>query len=69
MRKLTFSIFLLALLNASCATTGRGTEIEVIDTACEWVRPITISKDDRLTDGTARLILAHNRAWVSACRK
>jgi len=39
----------------------------VIDTACKWVQPIYISKDDVLTDGTARQILAHNKAYVVAC--
>jgi hypothetical protein len=64
------------LLLTSCATNGQ--EIEpikeiikekkiYIDTSCKWVQPIYISKADVLTDGTARQILAHNKAFVATC--
>jgi hypothetical protein len=70
MRKAKFSIWLLAMLTASCATNGSvRTELQTVDTACEWVRPIRIAKADALTDGTARQILAHNNAWLHACGK
>jgi predicted small lipoprotein YifL len=69
MQKATFSICLLAMLLASCAATGPvRTEVQTVDTACEWVGPIYIAADDKLTDATARGILAHNRAWVAACK-
>lgn len=28
-----------------------------------WVKPIYISKDDRLTEGTAEQIAVHNETW------
>jgi len=28
---------------------------------CEWIRPIILDEDDRLTTGTKRVVLAHNR--------
>lgn len=28
-----------------------------------WVQPIYISKDDRLTEGTAKQIAVHNETW------
>lgn len=39
----------------------------VIDTSCSWVRPIYVSKDDVLTDGTARQILTLNEQWRRVC--
>ena len=41
----------------------------IIDTACDWVRPIFISKSDTLTIETARSILVHNEAWEAQCKK
>lgn len=41
----------------------------VIDTACDWVRPLYISNKDGLTAGTARQILAHNETWEARCQK
>lgn len=58
------------MLIASCATNGPATpEPTVLDTGCSWVKPIYIGKDDKLTDETARQILAHNRTWSSVCNK
>lgn len=72
MHKIKLLVCLLALANASCATNGLGPnngELLVTDTACKWVKPIYIAKADVLTDGTARQILALNKAWQSACEK
>ncbi len=41
----------------------------LIDTACDWVRPIFISKSDTLTIETARSILVHNETWEAQCKK
>nr|DAR80770.1 MAG TPA: hypothetical protein [Caudoviricetes sp.] len=46
-----------------------GKEIKFVDTGCDWVRPIYISKDDSLTTQTARDILIHNRKWKVVCDK
>lgn len=49
-------------LLTSCESVGPATE-------CAWVRPIYISKDDVLTEGTARAILGHNEAWAAICAR
>lgn len=41
----------------------------IIDTACDWVRPIFISRADTLTIETARSILVHNETWEAQCKK
>lgn len=51
----------LAILTASCAGTGAGSE------ACGPWRPILVTEADALTPGTARAILAHNRAGRRLC--
>jgi hypothetical protein len=70
MRNLMLSLSLTTMLLASCATTGLAPQagrIEVTDTACKWVVPIYIANTDKLTPETSRQILAHNKAWQSAC--
>ncbi|WP_363798380.1 hypothetical protein ABU614_06715 [Lysobacter firmicutimachus] len=54
---------LIPLLTA-CSTTGRVTEAT---TGCAWTRPIRVSRQDQLTDLTARQILAHNEAGRRLC--
>lgn len=49
----------LLILLASCAGTGGA--------GCEAWRPVLIHDDDRLTEGTARAILAHNLAGRRLC--
>ena len=34
---------------------------------CEWVRPIILAEDDRLTTATMRALLAHNEAVADFC--
>lgn len=70
---------LLALLLTSCAATGPATEqsapcapqlvtrTRVVDTGCDWTKPIYVSKTDVLADSTAREILAHNEAGAKNC--
>jgi hypothetical protein len=49
-------------------------KIRIIDTGCDWTRPIYVSAQDVLTDATARAILAHDEAgaalwgWVRRSR-
>lgn len=61
--KLSRTLFacLIPLFASACANT------RVIDTACSWVRIITISKDDVLTDDTARQILIHDEQVDRVC--
>ena len=41
----------------------------MVDTACDWVRPVYVHSLDQLTPGTARQILAHNETWEKVCQK
>ncbi|WP_245641414.1 hypothetical protein [Paraburkholderia bannensis] len=43
------------------------TRTRVIDSGCDWTKPILVSKTDILSDDTARQILAHNLAGVKNC--
>lgn len=52
----------MALPLLSCCATG-----PVTTDGCGWAKPIYISKDDVLTDGTAKQILAHDRTGKSIC--
>jgi hypothetical protein len=51
----------LAALLTSCAPISRGIDY------CAVAAPILISKQDVLTDGTAKQILGHNRFWQKEC--
>lgn len=63
MSRLKWLVCLTTLFVSGCAG-GR-----VIDSACAWVRPVMVSKDDALTDETARQILMHNEQWEAVCAK
>ncbi|MRE78199.1 hypothetical protein GIJ67_02030 [Citrobacter braakii] len=64
------AICLITLLIASCATIGPE-KVEVIDTACDWVKPIYLTDNDITAMGkqTKRDVLAHNKAWQGNCHK
>jgi hypothetical protein len=66
------------VLCSACATSGRVAtapigqpEVQVrtriIDTGCDWTRPIYVSALDVLTDATAQAILAHDEAGATHC--
>lgn len=68
------------MLCSSCATTGSETsepppapevrivtQTKLVDTACDWVKPIFVSKGDVLSDETAAAILAHNQTGAKNC--
>lgn len=54
----------MTLFVSGCVKNG-----SVIDSSCDWVRPIMTSRDDALTSGTARQILDHNEKWQLVCEK
>ena len=60
----------MATLIASCTTTGP-VKPEVIDTACDWVKPIYLTDHDIdvMDMQTKRAVLAHNNAWQMICQK
>ncbi|WP_341871060.1 hypothetical protein, partial [Enterobacter hormaechei] len=62
-------ICLATMLIASCGTTGP-VRVEVVDTACDWVKPIygTAHDWDVLDRQTKKDILAHNKAWQASCQ-
>jgi len=61
-------VILLACLSASLAgCTPSKPEIQIVDTSCDWVRPIYVSKADNLTDRTAGQILSHDTKWKKFC--
>jgi hypothetical protein len=43
------------------------TRTKVVDTACQWVKPIYPSAADVLTDGTAKQIVDHNETGEKRC--
>jgi hypothetical protein len=57
-------LLLLVPLQTSCDSIGRAIKP---DTACLAFKPIYVSKNDVLTDGTARAILAHNVTGAKKC--
>ncbi|MEC3939159.1 hypothetical protein VOF76_23800 [Leclercia adecarboxylata] len=57
------------MLIASCVQTGPA-KVEVIDTGCDWVKPIYLTDHDidELDRQTKKDILAHNKAWQANCQ-
>ncbi|WP_226842919.1 hypothetical protein [Enterobacter cloacae] len=57
------------MLIASCVT--RGSVPVVVDTACDWVKPIYLTDHDIdvMDRQTKKDILAHNKAWQANCQK
>ncbi|PRG17960.1 hypothetical protein C6Q35_28300 [Burkholderia multivorans] len=43
------------------------TKTRVVDTACDWTKPIYLDRADVLSDATARAILEHNRSGARVC--
>jgi hypothetical protein len=58
-------VMLLPILLLASCNLGRGTK--PVDPACILFKPIFVSKDDVLTDGTAKAILAHNMTGAEQC--
>ncbi|WP_409018040.1 hypothetical protein [Enterobacter cancerogenus] len=55
------------MLIASCVT--RGNAPVVVDTACNWVKPIYLTDNDIdvMDRQTKKDILSHNKAWQLNC--
>ncbi|QDX31936.1 hypothetical protein [Dickeya poaceiphila] len=53
----------------SCSTTGHAPAPVVVDTSCNWVKPIYLTVNDVkvLDTQTKKDILAHNRSWQANC--
>ena len=50
------------ILLSGCATSG-----VVTDTGCLVFKPIYVSQQDELTEGTARQVLRHNETGRAVC--
>ncbi|ESN18273.1 Uncharacterised protein [Enterobacter kobei] len=63
------TICLMTMLIASCVT--RGSVPVVVDTACDWVKPIYLTDHDIdvMDRQTKKDILTHNKAWQANCQK
>ncbi len=59
----------MTMLIASCVTSG--SVPGVVDTACDWVKPIYLTDHDIdvMDRQTKKDILAHNKAWQANCQK
>ncbi|WP_428945284.1 hypothetical protein ACQK5W_04185 [Pantoea sp. FN060301] len=57
------------MLISSCATNGPAKPV-VIDTACDWVKPVYLTPGDiQVMDmQTKRDVLAHNETWQKNCQ-
>lgn len=61
-------LILLLLLVASAMTVGCGERRVVItNNGCSWAKPIYVSPDDVLTDGTSRQIKDHDETGKRIC--
>lgn len=61
---------LLAACPATCppqAAPEVVTKTRIVDTGCDWTRPIYLDKSDVLSDSTAAAILAHNKSGAKNC--
>lgn len=58
----------MTMLTASCSINGGGPT--VIDTACDWVRPIYVTANDvKVMDPqTKKDVLVHNETWRANCK-
>ncbi|AYE16607.1 hypothetical protein VSS87_03345 [Escherichia coli] len=56
------------MLIASCGS--RGSAPAVVDTACDWVKPIYLTDHDIavMDKQTKRDVLVHNKSWQANCR-
>ncbi|MEP8810327.1 hypothetical protein ABKV34_10550 [Enterobacter hormaechei] len=59
----------MTILIASCVT--RGSVPVVVDTACDWVKPIYLTDHDIdvLDRQTKKDILMHNKVWEANCNQ
>lgn len=72
--KTGLSSVLACVLLAGCATDCPQTAVpevvaktRIVDTSCDWVKPIYLDKSDVLSDATAKAILAHDQAGAKIC--
>ena len=60
--RMVLIVLAMTSLIAACAS------LDAPGAGCEWIRPIILDEDDRLTTETKRALLAHNEAWSEFCK-
>jgi hypothetical protein len=58
-----FIVVLSVSFLSACATP----ETKIVDTSCDWVKPIFVRKTDKLSSPTATEILSHDDKWKQFC--
>lgn len=61
------SKILIVILSVSFLSACATPEIKIVDTSCNWVKPIYVRKADKLSNLTATEILAHDDKWKQFC--
>lgn len=72
---LCLSLIALVLVLSGCAAPDCPpapqpevvTKTRIVDTSCDWTKPIYLDKTDVLSDATAKAILAYDQAGAKAC--
>lgn len=67
---LSLTVLLMACAATECppaVVPDTITRTRIVDTSCDWVKPIYLDKTDVLSDATAKAILAHDQAGAKAC--
>jgi len=58
-----FTVVLMVSFLSACMKP----ETKIVDTSCDWVKPIFVRKADKLSTPTASEILAHDDKWKQFC--
>jgi len=61
------SKILIVVLSVSFLSACATPEAKIVDTSCNWVKPIFVRKADKLSAPTAAEILAHDDKWKQIC--
>jgi len=61
------SKILIVVLSAISLAGCMKPEVKIVDTSCDWVKPIFVRKADKLSRPTATEILAHDDKWKQFC--
>jgi len=61
------SKILIVVLSAISLSGCMKPEVKIVDTSCDWVKPIFVRKADKLSSPTATEILAHDDKWKQFC--
>ena len=60
-------LFIVALSVSFLSACASMHDTKIVDTSCDWVKPIFVRKADKLSSPTATEILAHDDKWKEIC--